>query len=676
MRLNKVCKIGIYLIGGLFITTLARGQTAEAELESLIEDLVWQADMNEQEQQNAVEIIYQLAANPININQTSEEELNKLFFLNGFQLFALNEYIQEYGDILSLYELVFIPGFDSTTVHRMMPFVEAIQPAPKSYQGNAIRQKGSLTYKRTFEEADGYKPDTNGTTTYLGAPNSWQLRHHFQMGSHTEIYLTADQDAGEQFLFDKQQQGFDFTSFSITTQKIPQVDNFLLGDFKVCAGQGLALWNGFGSFKSLSSTSSQFRSKTLQPYHSTGEAQYFRGVALSKNFKNWTVVPFFSYTKRNATLQTDNNLADFISGYYTSALHNTASAYLKRARAKESIAGAVVEKQWRYLQVGGCFFYQQWSYPYKDESSSFSAEQNNVASVFYKYINGKIIFYGEAALQTLAHMAIVQGAHWQPANDVHVNIAMRYLPQNYFNIYANPLSESSSAQNEWGVLTKLAYKLPRYYALQLYWDLFRIPTTSYGSYKPYTGYEMAMQLSRTPSEYQVKAKISVSEKTHNLPTEELISPARRWEERTTYKGQLQLRKEILHTLQTDLKIAGTIVTADQKEETGWLANVTLKKDLTEKIALTLSYAQFYTSDYLARIYMYEHDVRYAFSIPSFSDKGSRAYLVMNVALLNQWHLALKIARTFYPDEQTLRTGPAELATNHKTDANIQIRWKF
>jgi len=660
----------------LLITSLARAQTTETELESLIEDLVWQTDMNEQEQKSAVEIIYQLAANPIDINQANEEELNKLFFLNGFQLFALNEYIQEYGKILSLYELIFIPGFDSTTVHRMMPFVEASRPTPKSYQGNAIRQKGSLTYKRTLEEAKGYKPDTNGTTTYLGAPNSWQFRHHIQMGSHSEIYLTADQDAGEQFLLNKHQQGFDFASFSMTTQKIPQIDNFLLGDFKVCAGQGLALWNGFGSFKSLSSTSSQFRSKTLQPYHSTGEAQYFRGVALSKKINNWTVTPFFSHTRRSATLQTGNSLVDFISGYYTSALHNTSSGYLKRARVKETIAGAIIEKQWRYLQVGGCFFYQQWSHPYKDESSSFSGKQNNVASVFYKFINGKIIFYGEAALQTLEHMAIVHGAHWQPVNDLHVNIAMRYLPKNYFNTYANPLAESSNAQNEWGILTKISYKLPRYYALQLYWDLFRIPTTSYSSYKPYTGYEMALQLSQTPSEYQVKAKFSVSEKTYNTPVNYLTSPDRIWEERTTYKGQLQLRKEIPNTLRADLKIAGTIATANQREETGWLANVTLKKDLSEKIALTLSYAQFYTSDYLARIYLYEHDVRYAFSIPSFSDKGSRAYLVMNMALLKQWDFALKIARTFYPDEQTLRTGPAELVTNHKTDANIQIRWKF
>lgn len=676
MRQSSIVYIAFFLAGGLLLNNSTQAQTAKTTVEELIEDLVWQADMSEQEQQNAIESIYQLAAHPVDINQANEEELSKLFFLNGFQLFALNEYRKDYGEILSLYELVFVPGFDSTTVKRMMPFVNTTKPTIQGYSGNAIRQKGSLTFKRTLEEASGYKTDTNGKTTYLGAPNAWKLRQHFQMGSHSELYITADQDAGEQFHLDKRQQGFDFTSFSMTSTKIPQIDQLIIGDFKVCAGQGLALWNGFGAFKSLTSASSQFRSNVLRPYHSTAEMQFFRGGALSKKINNWTVVPFFSYTKRSATVQSDDSLTQFITNYYPSALHNTTGTYQKRARIKETTAGIVVEKRWRYLHVGSCIFHQQWSLPFRNEETSFTHQSNHVGSVYYHFIHGKIMLYGEVALQKFAHMAIVQGAHWQPANDLHLNIAMRYLPPDYFNIYANPLSESSQARNEWGVLTKITYNFPNYYALQMYWDLFRIPTTSFSSLKPYTGYEMAVQVSQNPPAYQVKARFSASEKTFNTPVDQLTSPHRSWEERTTYKAQLHLRKEIVPSLSATIKLAGTMANSGQQEELGWLANVTFRKDLTEKIAFTLSYAQFHTTDYLARIYIYEHGVRYAFSIPSFSNQGSRGYLLLDMALFKQWHLAMKIARSFYPEEQTLRSGAAELTTNHQTDVNMQIRWSF
>ncbi|MGM0550531.1 MAG: ComEA family DNA-binding protein [Bacteroidota bacterium] len=674
MYFNKAVILGILIVFSTIHITKA--QTPSSELEKLIEELIWQADIDEQEQERAIEAIYQLAAHPLDINKANEEDLSELFFLNGFQLFALSEYKEEFGEILSLYELVFIPGFDSTTVHRMMPFVRTSAPERSTYKGNNIRQQGAFTYARTLEQAAGFRSDSLGKSVYLGTPDAWQLRYQLEMGNHSQLYLTGDHDVGEKFIFSEQQYGFDFTSFSLTTIKVPYINQFVVGDFKLNAGQGLTLWSGFGSFKSLTTTSSRFHGKTLRPYHSSGENQYLRGVAFSKQIGNWTITPFYSRTHRNATIQEVDSTTSYISNFYTASLHNTLTTAAKRKQAHETLTGILLQKQWDYLHIGGAFYHQQFSLPYYDTNTQFKGRRNNIGSLFYQYMNGKIMLYGETALQAPGNVATVNGVHWHPSVDLHLNVSMRHLPPSYFNLYANPLTESTGANNEWGILTKITYQMPRYFSLQLYWDLFRVPTTSYSSYKPYNGHELALQLSKTPADYQVKVRFSMSNKTYNKSLEGLTTPERHWEERITYKGQLQLRQQVSQAFHVTANLSTAFADANNKWEEGWLANLTIRQDLSEGLHFTLSYAQFYTTDYLARIYAYEHDVRYAFNIPAFSGKGSRAYLVLNFDKLKHLQTTLKVGRSFYPEEQTLRSGPAELSTNHKTDVRLQVRWKI
>ncbi len=70
-----------------------------------------------------VDKLNELAENPVKINSSNENEISRLFFLSDFQVKALAEYTHSSGQIVSVYEIAAIPGFDRETVEMIIPFI-------------------------------------------------------------------------------------------------------------------------------------------------------------------------------------------------------------------------------------------------------------------------------------------------------------------------------------------------------------------------------------------------------------------------------------------------------------------------------------------------------------------------------------------------------------------------
>lgn len=666
----------LLLTSYLFIlfSSVAIAQENKKEITTLIESLSWLQTNDDLSQSDILENLQYLAQHPLDLNTADEESLQELFFLTGFQKFALLNYRKQYGKILSPYELMLIPGFDSTTVSVLSHFATYSAPQKAHYRGNKISHTTSITYARTLEQADGFVADSGETPAYIGKPHAYQLRYHLQMGKHSSLFITADHDTGERFDFSKKQRGTDFTSLSLSTTKTPGIDQLVLGDYRISAGQGMVLWNGFGAFKSLTTPGSRYSQKTLRPYHSASESSFLRGAACAKKIDNWYIAPFFSYTPRDATINTNTEGSKYVQSFYTAGIHNTETTFSKKETIDERILGVIIKKSWNYLHLGSNFCHQNFEYPVEDSRTGFSADNNYLFSLDYTYFASKTLLYGEFAVQQFRNFALVQGIHWHPFNDLHTSMAFRYFSPSFYNPYAQPLSELG-ASNEWGLLTKCTVNLPGYITIGAYWDIFRIPQTSYNSTKPFTGYEMALQIAHQPSFYNFKLRFATQNKTYNQSLEDLSTPERAWEEQTTYKGQLQLRSSSSKPLEVTLDLYGNLSIAGEKNEKGWLSALTLQRSLNNS-QIILRYALFNTSDYLSRIYTYEHDVRYRFSIPAFAGKGSRAFLVGKIRIARDLDILLKLSRSFYPEKESLRSGPARLPDNHQTEATLQLFWKI
>ncbi|HNY06930.1 MAG TPA: hypothetical protein PKL64_02460, partial [Bacteroidales bacterium] len=115
--------------------------------------------------------------------------------------------------------------------------------------------------------------------------------------------------------------------------------------------------------------------------------------------------------------------------------------------------------------------------------------------------------------------------------------------------------------------------------------------------------------------------------------------------------------------------------ADAEAKNGFL----IFQDISYKSkrwSLTSGYGLFDTDGYDERIYVYESDVLYAFSVPSFEDKGSRFYVLIAFCPVKNLDLWIKYSQTAYGDKQVVGSGLEAINASHKQEIKIQMRIKF
>jgi hypothetical protein len=85
---------------------------------------------------------------------------------------------------------------------------------------------------------------------------------------------------------------------------------------------------------------------------------------------------------------------------------------------------------------------------------------------------------------------------------------------------------------------------------------------------------------------------------------------------------------------------------------------------------------FETDDYNSRIYAYENDVLYSYSIPAFFDKGFRYYISLNYDWGKKLTFWLRWAQTIYKNRDTVGSGLDEIPGNRRSEVKFQVRVLF
>ena len=117
-------------IGVLLFSFISQLQVQHYPRQTIDFDLFVQELFSQQEDENIsyedlYETIFQDDQQPINLHNTTPEELASLFILSHPQIASLFKHQQENGKLLSIYELQAIPDFDLISISRLLPFVSA-----------------------------------------------------------------------------------------------------------------------------------------------------------------------------------------------------------------------------------------------------------------------------------------------------------------------------------------------------------------------------------------------------------------------------------------------------------------------------------------------------------------------------------------------------------------------
>ena len=100
------------------------------------------------------------------------------------------------------------------------------------------------------------------------------------------------------------------------------------------------------------------------------------------------------------------------------------------------------------------------------------------------------------------------------------------------------------------------------------------------------------------------------------------------------------------------------------------------KPMMKPISGNIRLQYFETDDYNSRIYAYENDVLYYFSIPVFFTKGYRYYVNINADLNKKLSLWLKWSQTIYEDRTSIGSGPDEINGSYKSELRALLRITF
>ncbi|NRA13012.1 MAG: hypothetical protein HRT57_13745, partial [Crocinitomicaceae bacterium] len=102
----------------------------------------------------------------------------------------------------------------------------------------------------------------------------------------------------------------------------------------------------------------------------------------------------------------------------------------------------------------------------------------------------------------------------------------------------------------------------------------------------------------------------------------------------------------------------------------------LYRPKSSPIDIALRYALFDTDSYDTRIYTYESNALYVFSVPSYYYKGSRAYALIRYTFLRKFDLWVRYGVSIYANRTSLGSSAEEITGNTKSDLTVQLRMKL
>jgi hypothetical protein len=113
----------------------------------------------------------------------------------------------------------------------------------------------------------------------------------------------------------------------------------------------------------------------------------------------------------------------------------------------------------------------------------------------------------------------------------------------------------------------------------------------------------------------------------------------------------------------------------KNNEQGFLSYVEGNYDW-KRISANLRLQYFETNSYDSRIYVYESDVLYSFSIRAFYDKGFRYYLNLHYNITRKLECWFRLPQTVYTGKTIIGSGLDEIKGNKKTDIRMQFIYIF
>ena len=657
--------------------------------------------------------------NPINLNSDDIAELLKLRLINVFQFEELQKYRRYYGDFLFLEELEMVEGFDEQTLSIIAPIVYFGKDNSRDkITLNKMARYGKHQivgrYEQILEHQQGYDPISDSAllakpnSRFLGSPQRYQLKYTYNYRNRIRAGLVMEKDPGEMFFTDnvsdtikallgnKYRRGFDFVGFHLYAKDLGIVKAAVLGDYQLAWGQGLTMWSGMSFGKSVAGSSVMKQGRGITPKASASEYSFMRGAAVTLGGGPFLATVFYSNRMIDANVSVADSLdeAEYVSSLQETGYHRTIGELLDQHAIRQQVVGGHLSYAVSHFEIGYTLHHTWLSAelqlrPTNYNQFFFQGRKLTNQGIDFKYVKGKLAVFGEVAMShnpdsvvlasstTLDRFAGLVGLTIKPAGYLNFTLMYRDFGKAYQNLFSNAYSEGSRNQGQRGVYLGVEVAPAPYWNLLAYADFFRFTWLTSQVYTPSWGHDYYLRLShsfnrRTAAYLQIRSKTKMKNSTDGMV----------FSHYPIFYTKNSVRFNINYGFSNGLVFSNKAEFAHYRNGDGvnsqgfFICQDIAYKPENKPFSLTFRYALFDTEDYNSRVYAYENDVLYSFSVPALYGKGMRVYLLGKWKPFSNLTLYARVGSTIYTDRDEISSGLTLIEGRHKTDLKVEAVWKL
>jgi hypothetical protein len=612
-----------------------------------------------------------LSQHPVNINSSEIEKLLELGLINFNQKYLIEAYIKEHGKILAIEELTQIKDFDIAFIKSLKPFIQFSGISDNrniNFQQIVAEGKNDLTlhYEFITQKAKAY---TDSTPSYLGDPARIMIKYNLKFYKRWRAGFNVEKDAGEQihWNFKSVKPGFDHQSAFISYQGNGLLKEAILGDFQCGFAQGLTFWRGFSFGKSSNSVPIRKVNSGIRPHSGMDEYNYLRGLGLLFSKRRIQAIGFISFRNLDAS-PTDSTMQTF-STISKGGYHRTVNELARSGQLKELLWAASLSYSLPHLKMGIAYAHQLFhaNLVAKQDIFSigqFSGRSNYLlgATVDYSFKNGHA--FSEVSGSANGGYAFLVGT----VITLDPSFSLGFLHRNYARdfqpISSNAFAESSLNQNEIGNYLGFEYKYSRKIVCNAYTDIFQFPWVKKSTGRPSEGQEILFKISYKRSKKQLFS-LRYRFKNTKLNFDQIRNQLR-----------LDYDQAISEIIRFRYRAEFHFLNFPDKQM-GYLFFIDLILQSPEKpFSLSARYALFDTDNYDTRIYAYERDVYFAYSIKPYYYRGQKIYLNLKYRMRRFFTFSFRISHLKFPYLETIGSGNDLINSNAKTALTFQLRIRW
>lgn len=614
----------------LLLTTplLANDFSIDDIIEDIYHQMSEQGEPQQEELENTLLYYYQ---NPIDINHTTSAELSELVFLSQDQIDNLLSFVHS-QPVNDLSELRLVRGFRDYELRNLRYFI-TITPQEKTDKIYGLRD---LMHSARQEAI--VRTDIRNMEAYSGDPVFAQARYQISSRDRILAGLQIRRNPGTTA------REMEYGGY-IQLNRIGPMKTAIIGNFNADFGLGLVTSTGFHM----------------------GKSAYVTNVGVSKD----------KLTRYSGTIGNSLHGVGTTFGWQKNGIQGEVTAFYSLTRTNDSIrrhvVGANANIRWNRLKVGVTaveniysdtlrYYYEHAGY----NQNYFRGIRQAVIGADFRYNWGRWDLFGEVATAQNKKgwgVATTVGLRMTPIDQLGLVLLYRYYSPLFDNTLGYSFSETSRINDENGVYLGIDYKGLKDWRLSAYGDVFRFDGIKYGiPYAPSWGYDALGQAEYIPnSHHQLTMRFRAKEKGG----------------KSLYSLRNQYRWEAGNWSLTS-KVEGNIGKNSLATLTYGVAVLQDVKYLFEKQRLTIGgrIAYFYAPNWDNRIYTYENDVLYGYSIPALYGHGVRGYLNLRWVAVENGKIRLTTYLRLSEMVYTKAWAEKQKKTLTDTDLHLMMRLTF